>query len=108
MSIHLIEAMKHFVKLQGDVWESGSWPLDEARARELVGGEIYFHKTRQEPSFYGGTILGYRVSQEGEGVAKVVFKLQYNPACRNIRTDRTGWNKGMKITAPVEQPPAGN
>jgi len=99
MNIHLIEAVNHFVKLQGDVWESGSWLLDEAQARKLVGGEIYFHKKRQEPSFYGGTILGYRVHEKGENEGRVVFKLQYSPACRNIRTDKTGWNKGIKITA---------
>ena len=61
MNIHLVEPLNHFVKLQDNVWESGWWQLDEGQAKKLVGGEIYFHKKRQEPSFYGGTILGYRV-----------------------------------------------
>ena len=63
MNIHLVEPLNHFVKLKDNVWESGSWGLDEDKAKKLVGGEIYFHKKRQEPSFYGGTILGYRVHQ---------------------------------------------
>ena len=98
MNIHLVESLNHFVKLQEKVWESGSWLLDEGQAKKLVGGEIYFHKKRQEPSFYGGTILGYRVHQEGEEQGKIVFKLQYSPSCRNVRSDKSGWKKMMKIT----------
>lgn len=98
MNIHLVESLNNFVKLQEKVWESGSWPLDEDQAKKLIGGEIYFHKKRQEPSFYGGTILGYRVHQEGEDQGKIVFKLQYSPSCRNVRTDKSGWKKAMKIT----------
>jgi hypothetical protein len=103
MNIHLIESMHHFVKLQDNVWESRSWRLDEDKAKQLVGGEIYFHKKRQEPSFYGGTILGYRVSQEGENQGEVIFKLQYNHACRNVITNKTGWSKDVKITEPEQE-----
>ncbi len=98
MNIHLVEPLNHFVKLQDNVWESGSWQLDEGQAKKLVGGEIYFHKKRQEPSFYGGTILGYRVHQEGEYQGRIVFKLQYDLSCRNVSTGRSGWNKVVKIT----------
>ena len=98
MNIHLVEPLNNFVKVQDNVWESGSWQLDEDQAQKLVGGEIYFHKKRQEPSFYGGTILGYRVHQEGECQGKIVFKLQYNLSCRNVSTGRSGWNKVIKIT----------
>ena len=98
MNIHLVEPLNHFVKLQDSVWESGSWQLDEDQAKKLVGGEIYFHKKRMEPSFYGGTILGYRVQQDGEQQGKIVFKLHYSLSCRNVRTDKSGWKKFMKIT----------
>jgi hypothetical protein len=98
MNIHLVEPLNHFVKLQDNVWESGSWKLDEGQAKKLVGGEIYFHKKRLEPSFYGGTILGYRVHQEGENQGRIVFKLQYSLSCRNVSTGKAGWNKLMKIT----------
>jgi hypothetical protein len=97
MNIHLVEPSNHFVKLQDNVWESGSWGLDESQAKKLVGGEIYFLKKRQEPSFYGGTILGYRVHQEGDEQGKIVFQLQHSQSCRNVSTDRSGWTKDMKI-----------
>ncbi len=97
MNIHLVEPLNNFVKLQENVWESGSWGLDEGQAKELVGGEIYFHKKRQEPSFYGGTILGYRVHQDGEYQGRIVFQLRHSQACRNVRTDKSGWVKDIKI-----------
>jgi hypothetical protein len=97
MNIHLVEPLNNFVKLQDNVWESGAWGLDESQAQKLVGGEIYFHKKRQEPSFYGGKIVGYRVHPEGEYQGKIVFQLRHSQTCRNVSTNKSGWNKNMKI-----------
>jgi predicted secreted protein len=105
MNIHLVETENHFVKLEDNVWESAAWQLQEEEAQKLVGGKIFFHKKKQEPSFYGGTIPGFRVTQEGETQGKVIFKLQYSFACRNVSTDRFGWNKAMKITEIEYQEP---
>jgi hypothetical protein len=102
MKIHLVEHTNNFVKLHDNVWESGGWKLDEGRAQKLVGGEIYFHKKRTEPSFYGGTVLDYRVEQEGQDSGKIVFKLQYRRECRDVRTDKSGWSNKMKITEPEQ------
>ena len=98
MNIHLIEPLNHFVKLKDNVWESGWWRLTEDKAKKLIGSEIYFHKKRLEPSFYGGTILGYRVNQDGgEYQGKIIFKLKHSQSCRNVSTDKFGWSKGVKI-----------
>jgi hypothetical protein len=97
MNIQIVEQKNNFVKLHDNVWESGWWQLDESKAQKLIGGEIYFHKKRQEPSFYGGTVLGYRVEQEEPYRGRIVFKLQYRHTCRDIRTDKVGWSKEMKI-----------
>lgn len=97
MNIHLIEKLNNFVKLQDNLWESGWWSLDEVKAKKLVGGEIYFHKQQQEPSFYGGTIIGYRIEQDGQYQGKIVFKLQHSEGCRNVKTDKNGWSRRMKL-----------
>jgi hypothetical protein len=97
MNIHIVEQFNNFKLLQDDTWESGWWALNETNAQKLVGGEIYFHKKRQEPSFYGGTILGYRVEQDGQYQGRIIFRLQYSQSCRNVRTDKSGWSKEMKI-----------
>ena len=97
MNIHLIEPLNKFVKLPDSRWESGWWNIDESKAKKLVGGEIYFHKKQQEPSFFGGSITGYRIDQNVECQGKIVFTLRYDAACRNVKTDKSGWSKKMKI-----------
>jgi len=97
MNIHILEPSNNFVKLEGEEWESGWWSIDESNAKALVGGEIYFHKKLQEPSFFGGIITGYRIEQAEKNQGRIVFALQYNAECRNVRTDKRGWSKKMKI-----------
>jgi len=103
MKIHVVEKMNNFRKLKDNLWESSGWKLDEGKAKKLIGGEIYFHKEREEPSFYGGTIKGCRVEQEGLNQGRIIFEFQYHQECRNIRTDRTGWSMKMKIIPELEQ-----
>ena len=97
MKIHLVEKLNNFKMINNNIWESSGWKLNESKAKKLIGGEIYFHKERQEPSFYGGTVKGYRVEQDGRNQGKIVFEFQYHQECRNIRTDRNGWSMKMKI-----------
>ena len=100
MNVHILEPLNNFVKLENDGWESGWWSMDENKARELVGGKIYFHKKQQEPSFFGGIITGYRIEQDEKYQGRIVFILQYNAECRNVKTDKRGWSKKMKIISP--------
>lgn len=97
MNIHIIEALNHFVKLPDDKWESGWWNINENKARQLVGGEIFFHKKRMEPSFFGGCITDYRVDQSSQYQGKIIFTFQYQASCRNVHTDKYGWSKKIKI-----------
>ena len=97
MNIHLIENVNNFAKLKDNSWESGWWNLDENKAQKLVGGEIYFHKKQRESSFYGGTITGYRVEQDGPYEGRIVFVFEHTQSCRNVKTDKHGWSRKMKI-----------
>jgi hypothetical protein len=97
MQIHLIEKADNFNKLREKIWECGWWKLDEDKAKKLVGGHIYFHKKRSEPSFYGGSILGYRVKQEEPNQGRIIFEFEYRSACRGIKTDKIGWSIEKKI-----------
>lgn len=106
MNIHIVEVKNSFVKLSNDEYESGCSQLDEAKAEKLVGGDIYFHKTRSEPSFYGGRIINYRLETGEAQKGMIVFILRYNKGCRNIRTDKNGWSKSIKITDEERKPMA--
>ena len=97
MHIHVLEPVNNFVKLHDNVWECGWWNLEENKVRELIGSDIFFHKKRLEPSFYGGKIRGYRIEQEGPYEGKIVFEFEFKQACRNIKTDSTGWSMEVKI-----------
>ena len=103
MKIHLTLSSNNFKKLKDNMWECGWWQVAEKQAQELIGHEIYFHKKRSEPSFYGGTIKGYRVDEEGQCRGKTIFMFEYGKECRNITTDRTGWSKEMKIIPGLDQ-----
>ena len=99
MKIHVLKPVNNFVKLQDNIWECGWWKLDENKVQQLIGSEIYFHKKRSEPSFYGGKIRGYRITQEAAHQGQIIFEFEFLPACRNIKTDGTGWSMEMKIVA---------
>ncbi|MEN6466629.1 MAG: hypothetical protein ABFD62_15750 [Syntrophaceae bacterium] len=106
MEIHLVENLNNFVRLKENLWESGWWVLQETEAAKLVGGKIYFHKEQQQRSFYGGNITGYRVVQDGEHKGLVVFEFKHNKDCRDVKTDKGGWVKKMKII--VQENPVHN
>ena len=97
MKVHLIEKSDNFRKLEDETWESSGWNLDEDTANKLIGGEVYFHRKKEEASFYGGTIMGYRIEQEGDHQGLIVLQLQPCNTCRNVRTDKYGWSTGVKV-----------
>ena len=97
MDLHILQHSQDIMMLSNKEWESGSWSIDENKAKELVGGEIYFHEKQQEPSFFGGIITGYRIEQDEQNKARIVFSLRYTAKCRNVKTEKQGWAKKMKI-----------
>ncbi len=97
MKIHLVETSNNFVMLKENLWESGWWALGESEAAKLVGGSIYFHREQQGRSFYGGDITGYRVVQDGKHDGLIVFEFKHNKDCRDVKTDKSGWVKRIKI-----------
>ena len=96
-SIYLIERLDNFTQLADKTWESGFWALSEQVAKKLTGGSIFFHKKQAAPSFFGGIIVGHRVQDEGEYQGRIIFKFQYFPDHRNVKTDRARWRNEMKI-----------
>ena len=101
MPIHVLEKQTNFVKLGNNIWECGWWKLKEEQVQNLIGSEIYFHKKKLEPSFYGGTIRSYRFAQEGDYEGQVIFEFEFQQKCRNIKTTSTGWSREAKIVAPA-------
>jgi hypothetical protein len=46
-------------KIEGDIYASRGWNFSGDEADSLVGGMIYFHRTKANLSFFGGKIKGW-------------------------------------------------
>jgi hypothetical protein len=95
--VHLIERMGHVrtVDRTTDRYESEWWAIPPATAAKLVGGRIYLHKAQDKPSFFGGTITGYRVETEGEWAGRVIFAFTRDAAGKGVLS-RGGWGNEKK------------
>lgn len=40
-------------------YTSGSWVISEEEAKALVGGRLYLHESKSEPSYFGGVVLDW-------------------------------------------------
>jgi hypothetical protein len=99
MNIHLIEKQRRFemIDSKNETYESGFWAIQEETAKKAIKGNIYFHKKKQEPSFFGGEILDYRVQNEGEFSGRIVFTFRAMIDHKNVKTGSTGWGMEKKI-----------
>ena len=95
--IHLIERNTHMTRMEGHVWESGYWVVPEARAKQLLGGSVLFHKKQREPSFFGGLILNYRLHDKGQLKGRVIFTFEYRADHRGVIAESGGWRQDAKI-----------
>src|SRR5258708_33151696 len=96
--IHLIEK-KGFIKAlpnTGNEWESGFWAVPEDKANALVGGEVYFHKTQAETSFFGGRILELTVDTVAYP-ARIVFRFRFDKTFRGVYGGKGGWRMEKKV-----------
>ena len=51
---------KGIVKIAGDdQYTSEAWDFTPEQAASLIGGEIFFHKTKAAKSFFGGTVSAF-------------------------------------------------
>lgn len=79
------------------VWESGFWSVPVATAKALIGGQIYFHKLQKSPAFFGGEIVGFEVTPEGEYAGRIIFRFRPDPNARGTKAGPDGWGMEKKI-----------
>jgi hypothetical protein len=90
----------HFVERRNNVrplpdapgeWESGYWVIAEETAQRLVGGNLYLHSGQNEPSHFGGKILGFRVHRDPgspEIDGRLVFRIKATREHKDVETGR--------------------
>jgi hypothetical protein len=64
-SIHFIcKGRRHICRIEGTTYLSGYWNIDAYTAQQLVGGMVYFHEAKKQPSYFGGQVSSWRVAEE--------------------------------------------
>ena len=53
-------------KVDASTFKSGYWPITEEDAKRLIGGMLYLHEAKPEPSYFGGIVERFRVAEESE------------------------------------------
>jgi hypothetical protein len=71
---------RHLRAVSFPVFESGMWDIKEDEAKALVGGMIYLHDTKAEPSYFGGVVTGYRPADGAEYEGRWVFTVASTPS----------------------------
>ena len=64
---------RHLRPTSFPLFESGMWAIKEDEAKALVGGMIYLHETKAEPSYFGGVVIDYRPADGAEYADRWVF-----------------------------------
>ena len=92
--IHLIEKRWEVSPSVDDpsIKESGFWKfIDEATAKRLVGGKIYFHLKKDEKSHASGRIIGFRHAIGKERENSILFLFREDDPCERVKTETQNW-----------------
>jgi hypothetical protein len=81
-----------------DIYYSGYWLIAEAKAKNLIGENIFFHKRKTEPSFFGGVIKCAVKVDQGMYPGRTIFIFKSDQACIGITTPPDGWAQEKKYT----------
>lgn len=74
--IHVVQ-MPHYT--------SAAWDIPVTDADALVGGMLFFHESKEQPSYFGGKVTGYRLSEGADGRRpRVTFELTAMHEARGI------------------------
>jgi hypothetical protein len=86
-------------------YTSSAWLLRPDEAGSIVGGSVYFHETKSQPSYFGGTVQSVEVIDPLEGDEKepgrqrYVITLKATKDAKGVKWDKRGASYGMAWTS---------
>lgn len=80
---------------------SGNWDFMPEEAEELVGGWIYLHERKAEPSYYGGQVTGWYKAQDDTVARTNRIKFIFKPVIEGKNVKWRGQSHVMAWTGGV-------
>lgn len=91
--------------VKAGIYTSEAWLLTPEQIAALAGGEVIFYETKSKPSYFGGTILDSKRSDDEEpneqGRSRWTITLQSRLDCKGLDWDKSGQTHGMAWTSGV-------
>ena len=101
MSAHFICKSGFGIKSNGGrEYTSEAWDLSEAEALSLIGGTIFFHESKNDRSYFGGTVMKFE-SIKSNAVHENRIKFYLTPSIEakgqswNGKTHSMAWFSGI-------------
>jgi hypothetical protein len=95
------------IDAKANLYTSSAWRLSPDEAGALVDGTVYFHQTKNKPSYFGGVIQSLEVvealpgDEESPGRPRHVLTLKSTAAAKGAVWDRRGLSHGMAWSSGV-------
>ena len=81
-SIHFVcRGRENVAVVQHPTYTTGYWGVSEDGADKLIGGMVYLHETKGEPSYFGGRVASWRYATDDDSVehaGDIIFTIQTN------------------------------
>jgi len=99
--VHLIcRGGLHLRPIKFPLFESGYWDIGMAEAQRLLGGMLFLHERKSEPSYFGGTVRDVRLARSDEGFdGRIVFTILSQREGKNAKWE--GADHAMAWTSGV-------
>lgn len=94
----------HVVDKKGAIYLSESWLLSPSEIEALQGGRVVLHAVKSQPSYFGGTILDIRPTDDGVeegGRVRCSLTVQSALTAKGLPWDQRGHSHGMAWTTGV-------
>lgn len=85
-----------------DVYTSEAWAISAAEAAKIIGGRVYFHQTKADPSYFGGDVLGVEpVHGEGSDPERFILRLTAQRDAKGVAWNEAGQSHAMAWSSGV-------
>ncbi len=84
------------------LYRSGAWALTADQMSALEGGRLYLHQTKDDPAYFGGTVVSAEALASVDGEAqRYALTLKADRDAKGVAWDERGRSHGMAWSSGV-------